>query len=297
MLTGTSLALESLEPAFDQDLNGDGRDRRCRGGDRVGRCDRPGSGSRTPILCMLTTRSGAHSSNCPARPSRSVNSAQWTPLGVEPIAGDYQIVWKNGSADQYVVWTTDSNGNFLSQGAVLSGTSLALESLEPTFGQDLNGDSAIGVVAAGTSRRSASTDPGSGSRTPILCNAHGAPTGQQLKTVRRGRHGRSIRRVDTARRGADGEQRPDRLEERRCRSVRRVDHRQQRQLPLAGRRRCREPAWSLESLETTFHQDFNSDGTTGVVTSAIESFGSTTLAKVANTYSLYAHGTNGRPAT
>ena len=73
----------------------------------------------------------------------------WTPLAVEQTASNYQIVWKNGGADQYVVWTTDSNGNFLSQGAVLSGTSLALESLEPTFGQDFNGDSAIGVVAAG----------------------------------------------------------------------------------------------------------------------------------------------------
>ena len=70
----------------------------------------------------------------------------WTPLGAEQTAGGYQVVWKNGGADQYVVWNTDSNGNFLSQGAVLSGTSLALESLETTFGQDLNGDGTIGVV-------------------------------------------------------------------------------------------------------------------------------------------------------
>src|SRR4029077_311298 len=100
----------------------------------------------------------------------------WTPLGVELIAGNYQIVWKNGGADQYILWNADSGGNFFSQGTVLSGTS-----------------------------------------------------------------------------------------------------------------------FTLESLETTFHQDFNSDGTTGLVTTAIEALGSTTLAQVANTYFLYAHGTTGGP--
>ena len=52
-------------------------------------------------------------------------------------------------ADQYTIWTTDSSGNFVSQatGAV-SGTSIALESLETTFHQDLNGDGVIGIAVA-----------------------------------------------------------------------------------------------------------------------------------------------------
>ena len=36
----------------------------------------------------------------------------------------------------------------------------------------------------------------------------------------------------------------------------------------------------LESLETSFHQDLNGDGTIGVPTTVIESFGSTSLAAV-----------------
>jgi hypothetical protein len=70
----------------------------------------------------------------------------WTPLGSVQIGGGYQVVWKNGAADQYVVWTTDVSGNFLSAGSVMSGGSLALESLETTFGQDLNSDGTVGVV-------------------------------------------------------------------------------------------------------------------------------------------------------
>ena len=64
----------------------------------------------------------------------------WTPFGAEPTASGYQVAWKFGGADQYLVWTTDVSGNCLSQTAVMSGHSLALESLEPSFSQDFNGD-------------------------------------------------------------------------------------------------------------------------------------------------------------
>ena len=48
-------------------------------------------------------------------------------------------------ANQYTVWNTDSNGNFVSDTlGVVSGTSYALESLETSFQQDLNGDGTIG---------------------------------------------------------------------------------------------------------------------------------------------------------
>ena len=49
--------------------------------------------------------------------------------------------------DQYTVWSTDSNGNFISNviGGIVSGSSSALESLETSFHQDLNGDGMIGV--------------------------------------------------------------------------------------------------------------------------------------------------------
>ena len=103
----------------------------------------------------------------------------WTPLGAEPMAGGYQIVWKNGGADQYVVWNTDSNGNFLSQGAVLSGTSLALESLETTFGQNFNGDGTLGVVTT-VIESSGATTLAQVANTYSLY-AHGTTTGPQVK--------------------------------------------------------------------------------------------------------------------
>ena len=69
----------------------------------------------------------------------------WTPIGAEQTASGYEVAWKITGADQYTVWNTDSSGNYISNivGAV-SGTSSALESLEPSFHQDLNGDGQVG---------------------------------------------------------------------------------------------------------------------------------------------------------
>jgi hypothetical protein len=77
--------------------------------------------------------------------------ASWTPIGAVQTASGYDVAWKNGSADQYTVWNTDSSGNFLSYNGVMSGNDYALESLEPTFGQDLNGDGLIGPSTIGAS--------------------------------------------------------------------------------------------------------------------------------------------------
>ena len=63
-------------------------------------------------------------------------------------ASGYDVAWKIPGADQYTVWSTDSNGNYIANiiGAV-SGNSIALESLETSFHQDLNGDGTIGLAA------------------------------------------------------------------------------------------------------------------------------------------------------
>ena len=73
----------------------------------------------------------------------------WTPIGAEQTATGYEVAWKVTGADQYTVWNTDSSGNYVSNafGAV-SGASSALESLETSFHQDLNGDGTIGIPAA-----------------------------------------------------------------------------------------------------------------------------------------------------
>ena len=71
----------------------------------------------------------------------------WTPIGAEQTASGYEVAWKVTGADQYTVWNTDSSGNYhLRYIGAVSGTSSALESLETSFHQDLNGDGVIGRV-------------------------------------------------------------------------------------------------------------------------------------------------------
>src|ERR1700694_4022812 len=69
----------------------------------------------------------------------------WTPIGAEQTATGYEVAWKVAGADQYTVWNTGNNGDYISNTAVVSGFSAALESLETSFHQDLNGDGVIGV--------------------------------------------------------------------------------------------------------------------------------------------------------
>src|SRR5262249_18734739 len=78
----------------------------------------------------------------------------WTPLGAEQVGSGYQVVWKNGTLDQYSLWTTDGDGNFLSSTGLMSGSSYAIESLEADFHQDFNANGTIG-----TGKPTVSNDP------------------------------------------------------------------------------------------------------------------------------------------
>ena len=74
--------------------------------------------------------------------------ASWKPIAVETTeGGGYQVAWKNGAADLYVVWNLDSNGNFVGNAVeVVPGSDMSLVGLEATFAQDLNGDGQIGPM-------------------------------------------------------------------------------------------------------------------------------------------------------
>ena len=73
---------------------------------------------------------------------------QIAPIGAEQTASGYEVAWKLPGADQYSVWVTDNNGNYLSNTLTsVSGTSAALQSIETSFHQDLNGDGTIGPPA------------------------------------------------------------------------------------------------------------------------------------------------------
>jgi hypothetical protein len=75
-------------------------------------------------------------------------NASWRAIGAEQISNGYSVWWQYGLADQFVQWTTDLAGNWVSNGAFLTRTSYALQSNESTFQQDLNGDGTIGVVSS-----------------------------------------------------------------------------------------------------------------------------------------------------
>ncbi|KAF0187440.1 MAG: hypothetical protein FD165_2906 [Gammaproteobacteria bacterium] len=67
-------------------------------------------------------------------------------IGAEATATGYVVAWQVAGADLYAVWNTDSSGNYLNNATGgVSGSSVALQSLETSFYQDLNRDGVIGI--------------------------------------------------------------------------------------------------------------------------------------------------------
>jgi VCBS repeat-containing protein len=146
VVSGTSTALESLAPIFDQDLNGAG----VTSVPTVIQTD--GSTSLTGVWYNYFLDNSSGSGPELKYAGAAVVAGEfgvWTPIGAVQTASGYDVAWEIPGANEYTVWSTDSSGNYLSNVVgVVSGTSTALESLEPVFNQDLNGDGVIGLYAA-----------------------------------------------------------------------------------------------------------------------------------------------------
>jgi hypothetical protein len=194
------------------------------------------------------------------------------------------------------VWNTDFSGNLLSNPTgVVSGSSYALESLEPSFQEDLNGDGITGVVTTvlesnGTTKLSQLGDVfmmspvGGGSGPLIRFNGMAVTAGSvgawaPLGAEQIGGGGYEV----AWKNGAANQY-----------SVWVAD---------ANGNLLTNPngvvsgsSYSLEALEPGFQQDLNNDGTFGLVTTAIETYGSTELVQVADTYSVYPAPFNGLTA-
>jgi hypothetical protein len=90
----------------------------------------------------------------------------WTPIGAEQTSTGYEVALHNTASGLYTVWNTDPSGNVTYAAvAAVAGTSTALESLEPSFHQDLNGDGVIGVpsgqtITAGLANHTLTGGPG-----------------------------------------------------------------------------------------------------------------------------------------
>ena len=207
----------------------------------------------------------------------------WKPIGAEQVGGTYQVAWKNGTADQYLAWTVDGAGNFLSQGAVVSGTTWYVQSFETAVHQDLNGDGTIGpVTIGGRGRRRDQPDQGRGLLFYELWRAVGRPD-QLRRCLRRGESVRGWAAVG-AEQTIGGYQvvwqnggnytvwNTDGAGNYRSQSA-----------VIAGN------SAAFAALEASFQQDINHDGSIAPST-AVEAAGSTILERVGNAYYLDAAG-------
>ncbi len=146
-VAGNSAALEALETTFNQDLNGDGT---------VGITkvviQTDGSTALTEVANNFYLYHNGTGPELKVRgvPVTAGEFPGWTMIGAVQIAGGgYDIALKNTITGQYTAWSTDSKGNYLSNLITrVAGNSAALEALETTFNQDLNGDGAVGLYAA-----------------------------------------------------------------------------------------------------------------------------------------------------
>ena len=145
MVSGNSVALESLEVGFQQDLNGD------------------------KFLGLVTTVIASHGSVSLTEVGNQfylnngtgvtlkyagadIVASQlgaWTPVDVKQTAAGYEVTWKAPGADQSIVWNTDSNGNYTST-LIASNGSASLTEVGNQFYLNYNG--------AGTTLKSGGAD-------------------------------------------------------------------------------------------------------------------------------------------
>ena len=64
------------------------------------------------------------------------STGAWQPIGAEAMTSlpGFAVVWRYGFSDQYKIWQTDLNGNYVGE-TNLSGSSNQLQSLETNFHQ------------------------------------------------------------------------------------------------------------------------------------------------------------------
>src|SRR6185312_12443764 len=207
----------------------------------------------------------------------------WVPIGAVQTASGYDVAWKLPGTNQYTVWSTDSSGNKTASivGAV-AGNSYALEAIESTFNQDLNGDGTTGLATTPIQTDGSTTlsqvadrfslNSGNG---PISLQYNGGPV-----TVGEFGGWVPIGAVQTA----TGYDVAWKLPGTTQYTVWSTDSNGIKTASIVGA--VASNSYALEAIESTFNQDLNGDGTIGLVTTAIQTDGSTTLSQVADRFSL-----------
>ena len=150
IVPGNNATLESIETTFNQDLNGDGSiglppppppviiqtdgttSLVTTGGNYF--LDTVGSNSLGPELTIGGAALGA------------AQLGSWAPIGAVQTASGYDVALALPGANEFTVWAVNSSGAYVSSlVGIVPGNNTTLESIETTFGQDLNGDGHIGL--------------------------------------------------------------------------------------------------------------------------------------------------------
>jgi 20S proteasome alpha/beta subunit len=301
-VSGSSTALEALETSFQQDLNGD----------NVIGIPAPASvviesfGSTS--LVQVGNDFFMYANGTATGPELKYGGTPWaagqwggyTPIGAEATATGYEVAFKVAGANQYTVWNTDSNGNITTDPiGTVSGSSTALEALETSFQQDLNGDNVIGIPApasvviesfGSTSLVQVGND--------FFMYANGTITGPELKYGGApwvaGQWGGYV--PIGAEATATGYEVAFKVAGADQYTVWNTDSNGNITTDPIGT--VSGTSTALEALETSFHQDLNNDNVIGIPAApsvVIESFGSTSLVEVGNDFFLYANGTTTGP--
>ncbi len=173
-----------MEKSFQQDLNGDGDDRQSRD------CRSQWSRSGATSLVLTGNDYFLDPKGTSNGPMLKYDGAAWTdgewggwtPVGAEVTATGHEVAFNLAGTNQYTVWNTDANGNITTDTiGTVTGNSAALEGVETSFHQDLNGDGIIGdpsiPFAIETSGSTSLTQLGH----DFFLYAHGTSNGPELK--------------------------------------------------------------------------------------------------------------------
>ncbi|MEH2526332.1 MULTISPECIES: M10 family metallopeptidase C-terminal domain-containing protein [unclassified Bradyrhizobium] len=283
-VSGSDSTLRSLETTFQQDLNGDGTI-----GVPATVIEAFGSTSLTAVGSNFYLYSGGTGPLLKSGGTAVVAGqfGGWAPIAAEQTAGGYDVAWRNSATGQYTAWDTDSNGNYISNiiGAV-SGSDSTLRSLETTFQQDLNGDGTIGIPATVIEAFGSTSLTAIGSNFYLYSGGSGPLLKSGGTAVVAGQFGgwTPIAAEQTAggydvawRNSATGQY-----------TAWDTDSSGNYISNIVGAVSGSDS--TLRSLETTFQQDLNGDGTIGIPTTVIEAFGSTSLAAIGSNFYLYSGG-------
>ncbi|MGJ4915133.1 NF038122 family metalloprotease [Bradyrhizobium sp. HKCCYLRH2060] len=189
-----------------------------------------------------------------------------TPIGAIQVGSGYDIAWKDPTTGQLTFTAADSNGNYTSNlSGWVSGTSVTAKTFETTFHQDFNGDGVIGISAPIVIQTDGSTS------LVQIDNNYGLYTGGSGPTIKIGgapvvvgQLGNTIP-IGAIQIGSDYDiawKDPTTGQF----TFTTADSNGNYKANLSGW--VSGTSTTAESLETLFHQDFNSDGTIGVPSSS-----------------------------